>query len=71
MKFRPVGAEIFHTDGRTDGQTDMTKLIVAFRSLAKGPKNHSVKAVSLRSIGSPSNRPQRPRGRVEVYLYPI
>ena len=35
MKFRPVGAELFHADGRTD----MTKLTVAFRNFAKGPKN--------------------------------
>jgi hypothetical protein len=35
MKNRPVGAEIFHAGGRTD----MTKLIVAFRSFAKAPKN--------------------------------
>ena len=33
MKIRPVGAE-FHADG----QTDMTKLIVAFRSFASAPK---------------------------------
>ena len=26
------------TDRRTDGQTDMAKLIVAFRSLTKAPK---------------------------------
>jgi len=30
MKIRPVGAELFRAGGRTDGQTDMTKLIVAF-----------------------------------------
>ena len=30
MKIRPVGAELFHADG----QTDMTKLIVAFRNFA-------------------------------------
>jgi len=35
MKIRLVGAEFFHTDGRTD----MTKLIVAFRNFAKEPKN--------------------------------
>ena len=23
MKIRPVGAELLHADGRTDGQTDM------------------------------------------------
>ena len=35
MKIRPVGAELFQVDGRTD----MTKLIVAFRNSAKAPKN--------------------------------
>ena len=34
MKIRPVGAVFFHTDGRTD----MTKLIVAFRSFANAPR---------------------------------
>ena len=37
MKIRPVGAE-FHADGRTDRQTDMTKLTVAFRNFANPPK---------------------------------
>jgi hypothetical protein len=35
MKIRPVGAEFFHSDG----QTDITKLIVAFRNFANAPKN--------------------------------
>ena len=35
MKIRPVGAEIFHAEGRTD----MTKLKVAFRNFANAPKN--------------------------------
>ena len=35
MKIRSVGAEMFHADG----QTDMTKLIVAFRTFANAPKN--------------------------------
>jgi hypothetical protein len=30
MKIRPVGAELFQADGRTDRQTDMTKLMVFF-----------------------------------------
>jgi len=38
MKIRPVGAELFRADRRTDGwadgQTDMTKLLVAFRERA-------------------------------------
>jgi hypothetical protein len=34
MKIRPLGAELFDMDTRTDGPTDM-KLIVAFRNFAK------------------------------------
>jgi len=34
MKIRPLGAEMFYADGRTD-----VKLIVAFRNFAKAPKN--------------------------------
>jgi hypothetical protein len=35
-----VAAELFHADGRTDRQTsDLTKLIVAFRSFANKQKN--------------------------------
>jgi len=34
IKLRPVGAELFHADG----QTDMTKLILAFRTFANVPK---------------------------------
>ena len=34
MKIRPVGAELFHADGRTD----TTKLIVAFRNFVNTPK---------------------------------
>jgi hypothetical protein len=38
MKIYLVGAELFHADGRTDGRTDITKLIIAFRSFVKAPK---------------------------------
>ena len=38
MKIRPVGTEQLHTDGRTD----MTKLIVTFRSSMNLPKNDYV-----------------------------
>ena len=34
MKIRPVGAELFRADRRTDGWADMTKLLVAFRERA-------------------------------------
>ena len=37
MKIRLVGAELFHVDGWTDGLTDMTKLIVAFRNFTNVP----------------------------------
>ena len=41
MKIRRDGANLFHAGGQTeersDGQTDMTKLIVAFRDFAQAP----------------------------------
>jgi len=44
MEIRPVGAKLFHADGRTDGQTDMTKPTVAFCNFMKEsnyfPKQH-------------------------------
>jgi len=39
MKIRPVGAELFHAGGRTDGRTDKTKLTVVFRNFANAPRN--------------------------------
>jgi hypothetical protein len=44
MKFQenpPSGIRVFHADG----QTDLTKLIVAFRNFAKAPK-HSFMCVT-------------------------
>jgi len=38
VKILLIEAEMFHADGRTDGQTDMTVLIVAFRNFSKAPK---------------------------------
>jgi hypothetical protein len=37
MKILPLAADFVPCG--TDGQTDMTKLIVAFRNFAKAPKN--------------------------------
>ena len=37
MKPRPVGDEYLHACGRTDIQTDMTKLVVAFCNSANAP----------------------------------
>ena len=38
MKIWPVEVELFHADGQADRQTDMTKLIAAFRKFANAPK---------------------------------
>jgi hypothetical protein len=43
IKIRPVGAELFHADGRTDRQTDMKKLIVVFAILQTRQKMLTVK----------------------------
>ena len=37
IKVCPVGAELFHAERQTDRQTDMTKLLVAFRNFASAP----------------------------------
>jgi hypothetical protein len=50
MKIRPVGAELFHADG----QTDMTKLIVAFRNFANAPK--VVRAFTVKGTGDIDER---------------
>ena len=34
-----MGAELFHADGQTDGQTDITKLRVALSNFANAPKD--------------------------------
>jgi hypothetical protein len=45
MKIRPVGAEFFHVDGRTD----MVKLIVAFRNFANSSNNDAKAGVPVLS----------------------
>jgi hypothetical protein len=42
-----VGDELLHTDGYTDRQTDMTKLVVAFRNFAKAPENYGLRIGSI------------------------
>jgi hypothetical protein len=41
MTVHPVGAELFLAKRWTDGQTDMTKLTLAFRNIAKLPKSET------------------------------
>jgi len=43
VKIRPVGAKLFHADGRTG----MAKLIVAFRYFADAPKNQRRRMFTL------------------------
>jgi hypothetical protein len=45
MKICSVGAELFHADG----QTDMAKLIVAFRYFANAPKNYACASCFVQS----------------------
>jgi len=45
MKIGPVGAELF----RTDGQTDITQLIVAFHYFMKAPKNETQNKIAAGS----------------------
>jgi hypothetical protein len=52
MKIHPVGSELFHAKGRTDGQTGMTKLILAFRNFAKTHKNKWAKHHTDHSLNS-------------------
>ena len=53
MKIRPLGAELFHSKGHKERQTDMTKLLVAIRNFANAPKNVELildSAVWFRSV---------------------
>jgi hypothetical protein len=45
MKIRLVGAELFHVDQETDRRTDVTKLIIAFRTLANAPKISTLRSI--------------------------
>jgi len=53
MKIRPVEAEFFLAEGRTDGrrdiQTDMRKLKVAFRNFAHAPTSGKVKYSNIQN----------------------
>jgi len=43
IKIRPVGTKLFRadrgTEGRKDGQVEMTKVTVAFRNFSNAPEN--------------------------------
>jgi len=50
MNIRPVGAELFYADGWKDEQTDMTKLLIAFRKFANAPKMARYNATIVRTL---------------------
>jgi len=50
-----VGAEFFHEDRRTDGVTDMTNVIVAFRNFVKASKNQSFTHKSVKLTDKPNH----------------
>ena len=41
MKIHVVGTELLHVNRRTDGQTDMTNLVVACRSSANASRRRT------------------------------
>jgi hypothetical protein len=45
MKLHPAAAKLFHGDGWTERQTDMTKLIVDFRNSTNALKTHHFKHI--------------------------
>jgi hypothetical protein len=45
MKIHLLRAVLFHADGRTDRQVEVTKLIVAFLSSANVPKKEAVEGI--------------------------
>ena len=50
IKIRPVEAELFHADGRTDGRTGRTKLIAAFGNFVKALKKGSNEMMTIRPL---------------------
>ena len=50
MKILPLVVELFHVEGRTDRQTDVTKLVFAFRNSANAPKNDPLSTFDFKII---------------------
>ena len=50
IKICAMEADLLHVDAQTNRQTDMTKLIVAFRNFANAPKKSSFSAKFKNSL---------------------
>jgi len=50
MKIRPVGAELFHADGWTDGQTNKTNQTVPYRKFRTRLKRTELPETTLNSF---------------------
>jgi hypothetical protein len=49
MKIRPVVTELFHADGRVEGNTDTEKLIVTFHNFSNPRNNKEQKPKGLQN----------------------
>jgi len=47
VKILHLGLDLFRADGQKGGHTDITKLMVAFRSFSKAPKNVTRNLVTI------------------------
>jgi hypothetical protein len=47
MEILLVGSELFHVDTQMDGETQVTKLLVAFCNFASAPNNDILLSVAL------------------------
>ena len=77
MDIPPLGAKLFHADRRTNGRTDMAKLIFSSWHFANAPKNGWIGTCSKGSKGpnasqcSPILRLRRPSCFVCVHKEPV
>ena len=63
----PSNRIIFVPSGQADGQTDMTKLIVAFRNFANAPKNESLISWSVLGPHIKSGMSYQPHGQAALF----
>ena len=64
MKIHPMGAKLFHADGRMDRRANMTKLMVAFCNFVNASKNNKT-AMNLDG----SDHRHDKKNPEHVYLY--